>query len=672
MTYSASAQQVLKGSANSSKSSKKAFMPNAARHFYEFGPFRIDPAKHLLSREGQAVPLSPRAFDALLFLVQNAGAPLKREAMMQAVWSYAFVEDANLTVAVSHLRKALGQNGESQEYIETIPRVGYRFVAEVREVCDDAPSLIIEKHTSSRTVIEEEIDPGSSELTTSSVPVREQYGKPRLAIFAHRKWKPAAIVFLIAVVFAGAVWVWRRSRSDRADAVVVRSIGVLPFRVISADKDTEHLGLGVADVLITRLSNIRELNVRPTSAIMGFSDSNEDSISAGRKLKVDAILEGTIFRANNRVRVTARLINVSNQSAIWTTEFEKPGQDELGVQDEIAVQLVDALALNLSGSEKDSLTKRYTDSADAYQLYARGRYEFNKRNWQGMVDAQRLFRNAIEKDPKFALAYVGLADTLATGNQAEEAIGAAEKALELDPESSTAHASRGFIQMFLEWKWRDAESSFQKSIQLNPGDATAHHWYATLLEIEGRNEEARAELQRALEIDPLSHNLLADLGQAYYFAHQYDKAKEYCRRALAIYPDFIFAHEYLSDIYLQTGEYDAAADELLKADKSNSISLSQYSQERQEKYFAANEAIYREQGIKGFFRHRLGPPDSAGGYYTQARIDAFTGYREHALQDLEQACRGRAFLLAFVKADPIFDALRGEPRYQAVVKNMGL
>jgi DNA-binding winged helix-turn-helix (wHTH) protein/tetratricopeptide (TPR) repeat protein len=652
-------------------------MSGVVKHFYEFGQFRLDPATHRLLRDGRVVTLPPRALDALLLLVQNAGKPLEREAMMQAVWAHAFVEDANLTVAISHLRKALGQNGESQEYIETIPRVGYRFVADVREVREEAPSLIIEKLTLSRTVIEEEeIDTGLSETTTGAVTIREESGKSRAAIFARPKWKTATAVALIVIAFAGAVWVLRGRKSDQAAAIGVKSIAVLPFRILSAERDTEHLGLGIADVLITRLGNIRELNVRPTSAIMVFADSTEDSISAGRKLNVDAVLEGTIFRANDRVRITARLMNVGNQSTMWTTEFEKPAKDELAAQDEIALQLVDALALNLSGGERDALTRRYTESADAYQLYIKGRYNCNKRNWQGMLEAQRLFRNAIEKDPKFALAYVGLAETMATIPNAAEAIDAVEKALELDPDLAPAHATRGFIQMFSEWKWREAESSFRKSIELNPGYATAHHWYATLLEIEGHNDEAKAEFRKALEIDPLSHNLLADLGQAYYFAHEYDKAKEYCRRALAIYPDFIFAHQYLCDIYLQTREYDGAADELLQADRSNSHFLNQSSQEKQnmETYVASYEELYKKQGIKGFLTHRLGlgRPESAGVYYAQARIQAFIGEKEKALEDLEQAFRERAFLLAFVKADPIFDGLRAEARYQGVIKNMGL
>ena len=208
--------------------------------------------------------------------------------------------------------------------------------------------------------------------------------------------------------------------------------------------------------------------------------------------------------------------------------------------------MVDALALNLSGNEKTALNKVYTESADAYQLYLKGRYRWNKRDRADVSEAELLFRKAIEKDPNFALAYVGLADSMVFDARQDETHTAISKALELDPNLGEAYATLGFYQTVHKWKWEEAEARFKKSIELNPGYATAHHWYAVLLGIEGRNDEAKVEMQRALEINPTSYNFLADLGQIYYFNHEYDKAKEYCNRALEIYPDFRFAHGYLS------------------------------------------------------------------------------------------------------------------------------
>lgn len=658
-------------------------MRNSIRHFYDFGPFSLDVEKLRLRRDGQLVSLPPKAIEALLVLVRNPGKMLEREALMQAVWADTFVEDANLTVAISQLRKALGQSGETAEYIETIPRVGYRFVADVRERREQPAPLIIEKHTLSRTVIEEEETRDQAlDVVPVAAPVVRTVPQSRLAPFPRGNLaKGLAGAALAVAVVTGLVLALRGMNRVRTP-LAVKSIAVLPFRVLNTEAGNEHMGLGMADILITRLSNIREVNVRPTSAVMAFEEQNVDSISAGRKLNVDAILEGTIYRVNDRVRITARLVKVSDQSPIWAGEFEKPLQDELRVQDEIALQLVDALALDLSGGEKSALTKRYTENWDAYQLYLKGRHEWNKRSEKGMVEAERLFRNAIEKDPKFALAYVGLADTLGMQVPAHEAISAASKALELDPSLAEAHATLGFLNMFHNWEWNKAEDSLKKAIELNPGYATAHHWYATLLEIEGRNDQAKAEMRRALEINPLSYNFLADLGQTYYFNHEYDQAKQYCRQALEIYPDFIFAHKYLSDVYLQTGEYDRAFEEHLAWLKTER-GVADYAgemKESNERWLTFQRDLYKKRGMAGYLDIRAGcitpqvaPADmNANTFYGRAGICSFLGEKERALDSLEQAYHNKAFLLVFVKADPIFDNLRAEPRYQAILKNMGL
>lgn len=364
---------------------------------------------------------------------------------------------------------------------------------------------------------------------------------------------------------------------------------------------------------------------------------------------------------------------MSDQSPIWAGQFEKPLQDELRLQDEIALQVVDALALSLSGNEQRALTKRFTESADAYQLYVKGRYHWNKRNYEGLGEAERLFRDAINKDPNFALAYVGLADTTAFFYRQAEMYAALDNALELDPNLAEAYATRGFALAIHEWKWKEAEDSFKRSIELNPGYATAHHWYAILLGIEGRYDEAKAEMRRALEINPLSHNFHADLGQVYYFAHEYDTAKEYCYKAVELYPDFAKAHQYLYYVYLLSGEYEAAIEQTLKGDVGNPPG-------EQEKVksarFAEGVNSYRHGGIREYMELRVRPsawmaqePSAA---YGIAWTRAFLGDKEKALDNLEKAVERRAFMMAWVKADPVFDCLRSEPRYQAILQKMQL
>lgn len=634
-------------------------------HLREFGKFRLDAGKRVLWFEDQPINLPLKEIELLCALTEKGGEVITKNELLEKVWSDSVVEESSLSRHIYVLRKTFKDFGE-EDLIQTIPRRGYRFAGEVREV--QGCELVIEKHTSTRTLIEiqTESKPESGEANADKKPQFKTLTQSRVAL-------SLAAVVLFFVLVGGFIY-WNKSNAKQS-AFEIKSIAVLPFKTIDANKENEHQGLGLTDVLITRLSNIKELNVRPTSAILAFENQSLDSASLGEKLKVDAVLEGTIYRTNKSVRVTARLIKTKDNSSLWAGQFEKPLQDELKLQNEISLQIVDALALNLSGNEKNALTKRYTENADAFQLYLKGRYHWNKRNTEGMIESEHLFRGAIEKDPNFAPAYTGLADTLATRINPEEAKYIITKALELDPNLAEAHATNGFIQMFHDWKWKEAEASFKKSIELNPNYATAHQWYATLLEITGKNAEAKTALRRALEINPISHNFLADLGQAHYFAREYKEAEMYCLKALEIYPDFIFAHKYLHFIYLQTGENEKAAEALIKMviiERPFDKELNQ--KEATEKAIARNKDYLKQHGLKEFLSHQYlqSTPEHANAFYGMAMIYAFIGEKEKALVNLERANEGRAFISAFIKADPIFDNLREESRYRTILQKMNL
>lgn len=635
--------------------------------FYEFGDFRLDAAKQRLLRDGEVVALTPKAVETLTVLIQHRGQTVERDELMTRVWGEVAVEPGNLDVTISRLRKALGENGDGRKFIETVPRLGYRFVADVRERAAELPALVVEKQTLARLTIHEEI--GLSEKTNAAV--------LRLLPAFRRRAATVAVIAAAIVLGVGAFAYSTLWKSKPASPVAqIESMAVLPFKTINSGKDDEHQGLSLADILITRLSSIRTIKVRPTSAVMAFEDVQEDSLSIARKLQVDAVLEGTIYRSGDKVRVTGRLIRTSDQSVIWTGLFDRLTRDELGLQNEIAMQVVDALALSLDTNEKQALTKRYSESADAYQLYAKGRYYWNTRNHAGLAEAERLFRNAIEKDPNFALAYVGLADTTAFSYRQSEMYPALKRALELDPSLAEAHATLGFTLALHQWQWKEAEDSFKRSIELNPGYATAHQWYATLLGIEGRNAEAEAEMRLALEINPLSYNFLADLGQIYYFAHDYDQAKEYCQKALELYPEFLFAHTYLFQVYLQTGEYEAGIAHTLKGDLAFYDAANPPAEQEKEKLINEAQNSLRRGGINKYLEHRIDHLSknvhNLNSPYWIAWSHAYLGNKEKALDNLEKGFAAKAFWMAWVKADPVFDNLHDEPRYQAILTKMGL
>jgi DNA-binding winged helix-turn-helix (wHTH) protein/TolB-like protein len=651
-------------------------MRSADKHLYEFGPFRLDPQRHRLSRAGDPISLPPKAVEALTVLVRNPGRMMERDEIIRAVWADAFVEDANLTVAISQLRKALSRNDVAGEYIQTVPRVGYKFVADVREIYEPLVPLIVEKHTVSRTIIEEEETADPEPVSVTNVqPVATTRVATAQSRLSGTKVRIASAGAAAALLVAASVLLYRGNKARVLSTPQVRSIAVLPFRFAGGAGTDNHAGLGVADILITRLTNIRQLTVRPTSAVLAYEDPGSDSISAGRQLGVDAVLEGSVYEHDGRVRVTALLVRVRDKATLWSDRFEEKAQEEWNLQDDIALHLVSALSISLSSLEKDALTKQYTRNPEAYQLYLKGRYQWNLRNAAGMEEAEKMFRKAIDIDPQFALAYAGLADRLATTNRSGEAWQAASRAMELDPTLAEAHATWGFVQLFHSWEWKGAEESFRKSIDLNPGYATAHHWYAILLGIEGRNAEAKAEMQRALDINPVSYNFLADMGQLYYFEHQYDKAEDYCRQSLAIYPQFIFAHQHLASIYLQTGQYDKSIDEESKVVESDSIPENPSEDQRRyvQKYVDSFREKYLKGGIRAYeeeYARRDGPTSDIN--YARAKALAFLGEKEKALDNLERAYQSRVFLLAFVKADPVFDKLRDEPRFHEILKGMKL
>ena len=633
-------------------------------HLCEFGGFRLNARKKTLWYDGAPVPMPLKELELLCVLIENRGELVTKEELLDKVWEESFVEESNLSRHIYLLRKTLKNFGESEEFIQNVPRRGYRFMGNVRQI--GSGEVIIEKHTQTRTLIEiQDEDEFSQRKHTNRKTIFSK--NPRVAA-------PFLAALLVAL-FGAAGFLGYQNWQAKTSVSEIKSIAVLPFKTINGEKTDEHQGLGLADVLITRLSNIKEINVRPTNAVLSFENQEQDSIVYGEKLNVDAVLEGTIYRTNDKVRVTARLLKVSDQSPIWAGQFETTLHDELRLQDEIALQLVDALALNLSGSEKNALTKRYTESADAYQFYLKGRYEWNKRSWAGAIEAERLFRNAIEKDPNFTLAYVGLADTLAMSiDRSTEAFGAIQKSLERDPNLAEAHATLGFLKMFHRWQWQEAESAFVKSIELNPNYATAHHWYAEVLAIQGKNEEAKAVMRRALEINPLSYNFLADLGQIYYFVGEYKEAEEYCRQALEINPDFQFAHDYLRAIYIQTGEYDKAFESELAAQKIFGLFANESAERKKslEAYLDTQRKIYREGGIRKYAESQTVESHDPAVNYGSATRYAFLGEKEKALDCLEKAYAGKAFGVAFIKADRVFDGLRDEPRYREILRKMSL
>ncbi len=646
-------------------------MAKSSRCFYEFGPFRLDPEKNRLLRDGEPVHLSPKSLEALVVLVQNAGKLLEREALIQAVWADTFVEDANLTVAISHLRKVLGQNTETPEYIETIPRVGYRFVADVRETSEEPKSLIIEKRTLSRTVIEEEDVPHDNAIAMGA-PAKNLL---KLGL-RPMQWRLGVLAAIIVIVAVATTAYFLRNRSQPVSASSINSLAVLPFTPLGPQPNGEdYLGVGLSDSLITRLSQIKRFVVRPTSAIVKFADGHQDPLKAGRELGVEGVLNGRISRDADHVRVTVELLRVSDGQSLWSQSFDERFTNLFGVEDAISEHVAQALATQISGDEHERLKKRGTENSDAFNAFLRGRYALSKRTPQDVSQAIKFFRQAIDLDPTYPSAYSGLADSyLLTGDYgwapASESFplarAAALKALEIDEAFAEAHSTLGHVEFLFNHDWSAAERDYRRGIELKPNYANGHHWYGWFLIAMGRTDEALREIKQAEELDPLSLIIKANVGTFYYFARDYDHAIELQRKVVATDRNFLQGRRKLAFSLEAKGLESEALKEWLEVEREMGTTAAE---------LARYEQAGSKSGIRGYWEQATeieaaapDNPNRAGALFSYySRL----GEIDKGFYWLDRAVEDRSPWLVYAKVSPVFDNLRNDPRFLVFLKRMG-
>ena len=432
-------------------------MATPVKHLYEFGPFQLDPPERLLLCEGQGVPMPPRAFDLLVFLVERQGHLVEKEELLKSVWRGSFVEEGNLSVAVSVLRKALNDDRGQHRYIETVSKRGYRFVGEVRQVGEPERITAQPKSDESAGGQEEGVAP---ELPSAVSPQAPPAPKGIL------RWSIVAAVGLgVLLLLFRVVPRHGNSTSQVPGEVAIHSLAVLPFQELGAKRGDEYLGLGMADALITRLGNTGKIIVRPTSAIQKYTGEELNPLAAGHEQAVDAVLDGRIQRESDRVRLTVQLIRVRDGVQLWGETFDKEFTNIFALEDALSERVAQSIRLQLTGEESRRFTKRSTDRPDAYEAYVKGGYFWNKRTNKGMEKGLDYFRQAITLDPTFAEAYVGVADSYATlglyavippKDAFPVAKEATKRALEMDDGLAEAHASLGFINFYYDWNRVDA------------------------------------------------------------------------------------------------------------------------------------------------------------------------------------------------------------------------
>ena len=647
-------------------------MSRPIKHLYEFGPFHLDPHERVLRRDGQPVSLTPKVFDTLLVLVERSGSIVAKDELMQRLWPDSFVEEGNLAFNISMLRKALAE-GSDLQFIETVPKRGYRFAASVREVWDQAASVVVEQQTTAHIIIEEvkEERPPVIAQERSALAVAVAAAAPDLTPYQRLRPRRGLALAAILVVLAVGIYFWA------SRAPLPQTLAVLPFKPLAADAGDQYLELGMADALITRLSNIKQITVRPTSSILKYAAADQDPLVAGRELGVAAVLDGSIQRIGDHIRITVRLVRTSDGASLWAEKFDESFTNIFAVQDSISQRMADALTLKLTGEERKQLVKRYTENTEAYQAYLKGRFYWSKWKRDALQKAIENFEQAIKLDSQYAQAYSGLADSYNLLGYLDiwppteaypKSEAAARKALELDDQLSEAHLSLAKVKLFYDWDWPGFEREARRAIDLDPNDADAYGLYGAYYTAIGKHDDSIRERKRAQELDPLSPLFTNSVGWSYYYARQYDQAIEWYKKALELDPTFTMAHNDLALAYARKGMYTEAVDE--------SLAAKQLAGDGPETLAALRQA-YAASGIAGYWQKELELANQQAkqkpvGTPRMARLYAALGDREHTFEWLERAYQERHTLLTFLKANPLFDHLRSDPRYTDLLRRIGL
>jgi DNA-binding winged helix-turn-helix (wHTH) protein/TolB-like protein/Tfp pilus assembly protein PilF len=646
-------------------------MDAQTHRFYEFGSFRIDRRERLLLHNGDPVPLPPKVYDTLLALVVHSGHIVEKEELMKAVWPDTFVEEANLTVNISSLRKALGEGDSEHHYIETVPRRGYRFVSPVTEVKNECAELFVEEPSEPRLVIEEEERNVEAAKQKSRYLAGVRVALPRSRILSMPIVGICAVLVGLCVI-SYYTWIKRGERGLK-----VRSIAVLPFKPLVPEGRDEPLEMGMCDALITRLGSLNQLVVRPTSSVVIYNKLGQDPLVAGRELGVDALLDGYVQRSGERIRVTAQLLSVSDGKHLWSSQFNENFTDIFAVEDSISRQMVEALLLKLSGEEQRRVTRHYTENVEAYELYLKGRYFQDKRTPEGLSKSIEYFKQAAEKDPNYALAFAGLADSdvalavradMRPQDSYQRAKTAAMRALEIDDTLAEAHTSLGNVRYWYDWDWSGAETEFKRAIELSPKYPTSHQIYASYLMTMGRHQEAISEVKQAQGLEPLSLPINLQEARILYFARGYDEAIEQCRKTLEIDPSYGVAHLFLGRSYKEKRMYQEAIAELQKAkdllgDRGEILSLIGYTYAVSGRRVEAQKVL---QELQRLLKQRYISP------YHLAMVYAGLGEQDKTFYCLEKAYEDREGRMTILRLAPEFDRLRSDSRYANLVRRIGL
>ena len=633
------------------------------KEFFHFENIIVDSKDFRVTRAGEPVVLTPRAFDVLLVLLRNAGRVVEKQEIFESVWKDTFVTDNALVKIIKELRAALGDEADKPHLIETVPKRGYRFIANVTR---DQPEAVSG---------EPPVDVGDAAIP-GEVGV-EAAADDRVSSQDTIVKRKDLILLLVGAILVAVMTGWILYRqSTKPSRQPVHSIAVLPFKPLSADSRDESLEMGMAETLINRLSAVKSLAVRPFTAVRKFTDPLQDPVKAGEETQAEAVLDGNIQKAGDRIRVTVRLTDVASGEPLWTDKFDESLTDIFKVQDSIAERVTTALLIELSRNEKDQLGRRETNDPVAYQEYLQCQLLWHGRRANWIQQSRQCYENVISKDPNFALAYIGAAETymmlsghlmLSKKEAAEKARPYIAKALEIDNSLAQAHNANAELLYQFDYDWAAADEEFKKALELNPNVSwirQAHGWF---LMTQGRFAEAEAEMDMAKSLDPSSITIDVGRGRLYYFMRDYEKARLHFEKLIELEPEDSSLQYSMFTILEQQHKYDEAVDTHMKVSFKRGAPPEIVEEMRE---------AFRTGGWQGFLEKQLEIQTRRPGVrispWLHANHMARMGRKDDAFYWLEKSFDAGEIGNLQLKIDPLFDGLRDDPRYARLLARIGL
>ena len=656
-------------------------MPRA----YRFDQFCVDLVQNRVTGpDGVPLAMSSRAYDVLVYLIENRTRVVSKDDLLKAVWPRVVVEENNLTQAISTLRRALGDMRDASRFIITVPGRGYRFVGDMKVDAEDlaAPPTAV---SLPEIVDQKPVEPAFVPVRQAAIENTPAAPEAKVAVAPEaparmrlperpaysRRWLLAGLGGVaVTAAIGGVLWSRRSVRTAR----MPRSIAVLPFKPLVEQAPDQAMELGIAETLINRLSSLPDVTVTPLSSVRRYTGREQDPLAAGRDLDVAAVIEGHVQFRPDRVRLTARLLDVQSGAALWSGSFDERPDDYFALQDSLARQLVDALSVDLSAEAQQRLTQHYTENVEAWQLYLNGRYQWERRNEEGIRKAIEYYEAAERVDPKFSLPAVGLADAWAAfgvfgvippGEAFPRARLAAERAISLDSQLADAQASLGHVLVQHSRDWAGGERQYRYALKLNPTYAQVFFWLGNLHAYKGRLPEALVETQRAQSQEPMSLAFAANVGLIRYFMRDFDAALAQLEGLVEAAPQALLARNHLGRVYSAMGKAGKAVQVLEGHPGPMAGSFSNlgraYALNGQVDAARGEIARVEELGQRGF-----------GVGFDLAIVHAALGEHELALAALERGEHDVSQMIGFLNSEPGLDSIRNEPRFRAVSKRLRL